>query len=741
MFDTFLAVVLNVSRVCLCALGSRLSRPAHCVWLCCLQALNCKEWGLVRLIPGSRNGGEPLAFYSHGSEVKLKLDEEQEAEFRDRVLEALYRGVENPDTYRHLVDRRKAKQENKIGDGAKTAEEIAKDKEDDLKHKEDEDALLRELSVNMRSVSLVRLRHGRGACISAPPEKSLFTGQWWLGAAVGPAVEVTKSGVFDGLYEHGRRVAKGSFKFADGTTYEGQWGNFATRKRIKSGDQRPSPQFRFGPMTQPQQLVGSPYLTGMPHGYGIMRFLDGSQYVGQLRDGVITGAGRYTDANGDIMEGEFLNGMLHGQGIHYFRDGTVYSGTWKHGLLVREASILKYNGDVYVGSLAGNVPDGMGTLIERGGSAVYEGEFCGGHREGRGVQVYRNQSVDTATMMPVDNFAAASPSSIARKESEADVGKRSHRCQPMQASGGYVAEGRWRGGVLSRGAITAVKTNAATDTLFARKLRETLAPEGSTLAKAAATHNSWMRTKADVIAKDPRFAKTIRPTLESLSRRVDGVVARAIATVNGEKAPSLSEMVGEEEARPGTALLHSPTRGHQSLADRLLAGIRRPASSSGSQHAVPTVKSAAKAQMDVASSTGSGPSFSQTGNGGGSSDLFHYSHGLSPWNNLMFSSTGAGRCLPAEDQLHHLRNHTDEQYKEAIRMWMSGRKEWLDTMRERQDECVDEHWSEYRSTRRLWKREVKERMEAMDVAIRERERRMAAANEDVERWQEEFEKL
>lgn len=66
----------------------------------------------------------------------------------------------------------------------------------------------------------------------------------------------------------------------------------------------------------------------------MLKFPDGSEYVGQLKDGAVTGVGRYSDANGDMMEGEFLKGTLHGEGMHYLKDGTILCGHWKHGILV-----------------------------------------------------------------------------------------------------------------------------------------------------------------------------------------------------------------------------------------------------------------------------------------------------------------------------------------------------------------------------------------------------------------------
>jgi hypothetical protein len=53
---------------------------------------------------------------------------------------------------------------------------------------------------------------------------------------------------------------------------------------------------------------------GMPHGEGALNFPDGSKYVGEMKDGRVTGTGRYVRADGEVLEGTFLNGALHGFG-------------------------------------------------------------------------------------------------------------------------------------------------------------------------------------------------------------------------------------------------------------------------------------------------------------------------------------------------------------------------------------------------------------------------------------------
>ena len=114
--------------------------------------------------------------------------------------------------------------------------------------------------------------------------------------------------------------------------FEGQFGCAAYRR--PQIPERVPPKFKLGPIHHPAQLLAKPYLSGLPDKFGTMRFVDGSEYVGQLSDGVITGVGRYTDKNGDIMEGEFVKGALHGEGTRrvVVAMTTITIMVWQHGV-------------------------------------------------------------------------------------------------------------------------------------------------------------------------------------------------------------------------------------------------------------------------------------------------------------------------------------------------------------------------------------------------------------------------
>lgn len=83
----------------------------------------------------------------------------------------------------------------------------------------------------------------------------------------------------------------------------------------------------------------------LPHGRGMMRYLNGSVYTGQWE-----------------------NGKMHGNGRIVWEDGAVYSGQWVHGKRTGHGSYTWSNGDRYVGEWKENQLFGPGTFYHSDGT-------------------------------------------------------------------------------------------------------------------------------------------------------------------------------------------------------------------------------------------------------------------------------------------------------------------------------------------------------------------------------------
>ena len=83
-------------------------------------------------------------------------------------------------------------------------------------------------------------------------------------------------------------------------------------------------------------------------------------FGGRHGNGIPHGNGKYTDVNGDIMEGDFVDGMLHGYGRHERADGIVHEGDFWKGMAHGKAKVIMPNGAElagisWMGSFAGRL--------------------------------------------------------------------------------------------------------------------------------------------------------------------------------------------------------------------------------------------------------------------------------------------------------------------------------------------------------------------------------------------------
>ena len=104
---------------------------------------------------------------------------------------------------------------------------------------------------------------------------------------------------------------------------------------------------------------------------------NGDTYDGDLVDGVRTGNGVYTWADGNRYEGEFLDNFLHGQGVYTSILGLSYTGEFVRGQREGEGTLVWENGDRYLGTFKGDHPHGKG-VFEWANGDRYEGDYEAG---------------------------------------------------------------------------------------------------------------------------------------------------------------------------------------------------------------------------------------------------------------------------------------------------------------------------------------------------------------------------
>ncbi len=151
-----------------------------------------------------------------------------------------------------------------------------------------------------------------------------------------------------------------------------------------------------------EQYVG-PYENGLRSGEGVYTWADGRKYVGTFRNGLPNGRGTYTLANGDTYAGEFRDNLWvegtytwrdgrryagpfrdnkpNGVGTYTWPDGKKYVGDYRDGRANGNGTYTWPDGRKYIGEVRDDLPDGHGTMMLADGrqktGAFRNGDYLG----------------------------------------------------------------------------------------------------------------------------------------------------------------------------------------------------------------------------------------------------------------------------------------------------------------------------------------------------------------------------
>ena len=121
---------------------------------------------------------------------------------------------------------------------------------------------------------------------------------------------------------------------------------------------------------------------GKPHGQGTQTCADGKKYMGEWKDGKQHGQGTQTWPSGEKYVGEYKDGKLHGQGAYTWANGNKYEGEWKDDKKHGQGTYTWDNGNKYVGEWRNRKQHGQGTMTYADGNK-YVGEWKDGEKHGK----------------------------------------------------------------------------------------------------------------------------------------------------------------------------------------------------------------------------------------------------------------------------------------------------------------------------------------------------------------------
>ena len=139
----------------------------------------------------------------------------------------------------------------------------------------------------------------------------------------------------------------------------------------------------------PSFYVGEVSIDNMLHGKGILMQCDGTKYNGTFEQGLFTGVGQLFNNKGVLYEGYFTKGKIDGRATKKTLNNCLYIGDFVNG-------VIEGNGKeeckeyVYEGQFVGDKKHGKGKIVYKQTGDIYEGEFKDDAITGNGVYKWAN---------------------------------------------------------------------------------------------------------------------------------------------------------------------------------------------------------------------------------------------------------------------------------------------------------------------------------------------------------------
>ncbi|MEL6865079.1 MAG: caspase family protein, partial [Bacteroidota bacterium] len=216
------------------------------------------------------------------------------------------------------------------------------------------------------------------------PSGAKYVGEFANGEIHGVGVcYYTDGGKYAGQWANRYPEGKGTKTYADGSKRTGQWLKgqpvdeqgqvIELEAKGSSGDD--------GTDIQSGCIMGD-----CQNGEGTFAYADGSKYEGQFKNGSLDGWGTWYFPNGDKYIGTFKNNYSHGKGTLYEINGQTTTGEWVEGEYVGDSRAEMGR----EGCIKGDCTDGQGTYVYQNAEAKYVGAFQQGQAHGKGICYYAN---------------------------------------------------------------------------------------------------------------------------------------------------------------------------------------------------------------------------------------------------------------------------------------------------------------------------------------------------------------
>uniref|UniRef100_A0A672T3F3 Alsin Rho guanine nucleotide exchange factor ALS2 n=1 Tax=Sinocyclocheilus grahami TaxID=75366 RepID=A0A672T3F3_SINGR len=139
------------------------------------------------------------------------------------------------------------------------------------------------------------------------------------------------------------------------------------------------------------------WVSGKPHGRGVVKWPDGRMYTGTFKNGLEDGFGDYVVPNKNLnscdhYQGQWKDGKIYGFGTFRYASGEIYEGSFQdnmrhgHGML-RSGKLNSTSPSVFIGQWQYDKKSGYGVFDDITRGEKYMGMWLDDQRQGNGVVV------------------------------------------------------------------------------------------------------------------------------------------------------------------------------------------------------------------------------------------------------------------------------------------------------------------------------------------------------------------
>jgi len=247
------------------------------------------------------------------------------------------------------------------------------------------------------------------------------------------------------------------------------------------------------------------------NGQGTYTYADGSVYAGQWKNDKFNGQGTFTYSDGSVYIGHWENSQRNGQGTFTRPSGSKYQGQWKNDRFDGQGIYIYPDDSKYQGRWKNNMRNGPGTYTSASGSK-YQGQWKNGKLIGKGILItsdgnkfigqFNKDGKLIGQYIPLAE-AEARARAEAKKKAEAEARARAEAEKKAEAEARARAEAEKKAEAEARAKAEA-EEKAETEVRVKAEAEKKAETEARVKAEAKKKTESEARAKA----KDIKKAKT-----------------------------------------------------------------------------------------------------------------------------------------------------------------------------------------------------------------------------------------